>query len=321
MVRSFRPDCGTISLLVSPGNSEQHLPLPVVNSTLAGDAWSEVSTKSLRLGAAFADRLRAVDAAVRDADIENAPIRTLLAHGAPCLQDRCRLGHQDTFARVRDGLNDPLPEQGSGSITATRIFSRPLKPRAAVPRQPKAGLAQPPTLWTARPGEGPLPRRGNLRLSLSRQERRKSYLWNQSTLFSGSKVSYSQRGKRPRGVALPEKRLAARAVVRPSVKSRRSGQAPPTFNRGLDGPVRDVPPAGHCPLLLARWPIALAHHSPPSPSSIALARHAGRRRRPFCVPVRRPGEALQLPRRCASQEPPMTSTPKVEARREGGNHA
>jgi hypothetical protein len=69
--------------------------------------------------------LRAVDAAVRDADIENAPIRTLLAHGAPCLQDRCRLGHQNTFARVRDGLNDPLPEQGIGSITATRIFSRP----------------------------------------------------------------------------------------------------------------------------------------------------------------------------------------------------
>jgi hypothetical protein len=212
--------------------------------------------------------------------------------------------------------------KGAGRSRQRGSSLAPLKPRAAVPRQPKAGLAQPPALWTARPGEGPLPRRGNLRLSLSRQERRKSYLWNQSTLFSGSKVSYSQRGKRPRGVALPEKRLDARAVVRPSAKkSRRSGRAPPTLSRGFGwagarrAAGRPLPPAFG----------ALAHCARPSLSPIALIHRSGASRwpasRPFCVPVRRPGEALQLPRRCASQEPPMTSTPQVEARREGGNHA
>ena len=80
-----------------------------------------------------------------------------------------------------------------------------------------------------------------------------------------------------RCLTLPEKRLAARAVVRPSAtKSRRSGRAPPTFNRGFGwagarrAAGRPLPPAFG----------ALAHCARPSLSPIALIHRAGASRWP-----------------------------------------
>jgi hypothetical protein len=262
--------------------------------------------QELALGAAFAERLRAVDAAVRDADIENAPIRTLLAHGAPCLQDRCRLGHQDMFARVRDGLNVPLPEQGSGSITATRIFSRPplTSCRGAEAAQGGARAATCP-VDDRSPAAAIYDCRFPARKGGSRTFGTKVHysLALKSATVKGAKDPGAWRCLRsawPHGpwpVRLQRNRGAA-------VGHRQRSTA------ALDGPVRDVPPAGHCPLLLARWPIALAHCARPSLAPIALihrsgasrwpvtlTRHAGRRRRPPCVPVRRPrrGVAIAAP--------------------------